>query len=257
MILNNLNTYHHTSNLPFTPSQKKNAKIAKYYFEWAEGLDYLKEIQQFRATQFSTQFDMQFSNDLDQDAYDLTCKHAVLRDSWSNEIIAYTRVQFFHGHEIKHSYSQHEFCIEQTFLETDRIVELGRTCVHPRYRSGKTLSILWVHIFRQFVLEMKANYLMGCVSVKLLGNEAKAYYTHQYIQQLNELQSCNIQSKVSFEPQHPQHSFVQDEKIPKLFDIYLKMNGRLSKQAYYDHKFNCLDYLVLMEVNKMENFFND
>lgn len=252
MILNNLDRYNQKEN--FT-SQTNITRSSPFIFELLDNLTNSNEIQKFRAEQFSAQFDIQFSSGLDQDSYDLACKHAILRDSWSNEIVAYTRIQFFRGNEVKRSYSQHEFCIENCFLNTDRIVEIGRTCVHSRYRSSRALSILWKNIFHEVVLRMKANYLMGCVSIKLLGNEAKVYCTHQYIQQLAFNQSCNIQSKNVFEPNYPNYSLPLDEKIPKLFSIYLKMNGRLSKQAYYDHEFNCLDYFVLMNVHQMNKIF--
>ncbi|WP_353143828.1 GNAT family N-acetyltransferase [Acinetobacter pragensis] len=39
------------------------------------------------------------------------------------------------------SYSQQEFKITAKLRPLTNIVEIGRTCVHPRYRSGRTLSL--------------------------------------------------------------------------------------------------------------------
>jgi len=253
MMLNDLDTFRPPSNIPFP---KRNHPTIKYRFEWANERHTLNEIQKFRAIQFSEQFNIQFPNDLDQDDYDFNCQHAILRNAWTNEIVAYTRVRFFHGFEVAQSYSQQEFKIDQIFLSSDRIVEMGRTCVHSKYRFSRALSILWSHIFDQFIIKVKADYLIGCVSIKMLGNEAKAYYTHHAIQALPPEQSCDIHAKNTFELAYSTDSFSQKEKkIPKLFDVYLKMNGRLSKQAFYDRDFNCLDYFVLMDVKKMRKTF--
>ena len=60
----------------------------------------LQEVQRFRANQFSHQFGISFEDGLDQDLYDFGCEHAVLREKWTGEIVAYTRLKLFQGHEI-------------------------------------------------------------------------------------------------------------------------------------------------------------
>lgn len=173
----------------------------------------------------------------------------------TNEIVAYTRLKLLQGQELAQSYSQHEFQIFPELSHLNNIVEVGRTCVHPRYRAGKALSVLWMNLMPKILWQMRAKYLIGCVSIRLQGNEARAYYTHQYIKHLGVEQTCDISAQEKYEPQHPKYSFVQDEKIPKLFDVYLKMNAKLSKDAFYDKEFNCLDYFVFLEVKTMAKNF--
>lgn len=247
-----LNLYRQNFTLPL---HKKNTKQTQYRFEWVEDLKQLQEIQKFRAEQFSQQFGIEFDQGLDQDLYDFGCEHAVLRDKYSNEIVAYTRLKLLQGQDLAHSYSAQEFKIIDELGHLSNIVEIGRTCVHHRYRSGRALSVLWLNLMPKVLWEMRAKYLIGCVSIRLEGNQARAYYTHQYLKQLSSAQTCTIQPQVAFEPTHPEYSFPQDEKIPKLFDVYLKMHAKLSQQAFYDREFNCLDYFVLLEVNKMAKNF--
>ncbi|CAB1210021.1 GNAT family N-acetyltransferase [Acinetobacter bouvetii] len=237
------------------PFQKTSARNSTYKFEWIDNLKTLQEAQHFRAVQFSQQYGINFSSGLDQDLYDFGCEHAVLRDSWSNEIIAYTRLKLFQGHELKQSYSQQEFKIAEELGHLDNIVEIGRTCVHPHYRSGKALSVLWTNLLPKIIGEMRAQYLIGCVSIRMQGNEARAYYTHQYIKSLAKQSMGHIQSQQAFEPPYPQYSFQQDERIPKLFDVYLSMQAQLSTQAFYDEAFNCLDYFVFLEVSQLKKNF--
>ncbi|WP_174493243.1 GNAT family N-acetyltransferase [Acinetobacter sp. Marseille-Q1623] len=246
-----LNQYRQNISFPLT--RPKKAQL-HYKFEWAEDIKQLKEIQKFRAEQFSQQFGIQFEHGLDQDLYDLDCHHAVLRDKWSDEIVAYTRLKLVQGDDLAHSYSAQEFDISQ-FSNLSNIVEIGRTCVHPRYRNGKALSILWLNLVPMVLWKMKAKHLMGCVSIRLEDNKARAYYTHQFIKKLDQSQTIHVPARPSYEPIHPEFSFPQDERIPKLFDVYLKMKARLSQQAYHDEQFNCLDYFVFLDVNEIAKHF--
>ncbi|WP_374667752.1 GNAT family N-acetyltransferase [Acinetobacter sp.] len=237
------------------PFQKKTAKNDTYRFEWIDDLQSLQEAQRFRAAQFSAQFGIRFAAGLDQDLYDFGCWHAVLRDQWSNEIIAYTRLKLFQGHELDQSYSQQEFKIAAALGPLSNIVEIGRTCVHPRCRSGKALSALWLNLMPKVLWEMRAQHIIGCVSIRMQGNEARAYYTHQRMQALASASRCSIEPQQAFEPPYPQYSLAQDERIPKLFDVYLKMGAQLSAQAYHDEAFNCLDYFVYLDAARLAKEF--
>lgn len=155
-------------NLPLPKPKKAQSQ---YKFEWVEDLKQLKEVQKFRAVQFADQFGITFENGLDQDLYDLDCEHAVLRDKWSNEIVAYTRLKLIQGHELARSYSAQEFDVSQ-LSHLSNIVEIGRTCVHPRYRNGRALSMLWLNLVPTVLWKMKAKHLMGCVSIRLEDNKA-------------------------------------------------------------------------------------
>ena len=75
-MLDKLNQYRQNFAFPF----QKKAAGAAYKFEWIEDLQGLQEAQRFRTAQFSQQFGIQFEAGLDQDLYDFSCQHAVLRD---------------------------------------------------------------------------------------------------------------------------------------------------------------------------------
>ncbi|TXJ08381.1 MAG: GNAT family N-acetyltransferase [Acinetobacter sp.] len=251
-MLAKLNQYRQHLSLPLTKSKTSASPLR---FEWVDDLKQLQQVQHFRARQFSEQFGVSFEQGLDQDVYDFGCEHAVIREKWSGEIVAYTRLKLLQGYELAHSYSAKEFDVVPHFAQMSNIVEVGRTCVHPQFRSGKALSMLWLNLAPKVLWGMRAKCLMGCVSVRLEDNLARAYYTHQHLQRLSPEQSIDIASLQTFEPVRPTHSFVQDERMPKLFDAYLNMQAKLSKQAYYDKDFNCLDYFVFLEVNQVAKSF--
>ncbi|ENW99604.1 hypothetical protein F900_02409 [Acinetobacter modestus] len=250
-MLEKLNHYRQTLTSPLRQKPSQN----QFRFGWVDNLKELQEVQRFRANQFSHQFGISFEDGLDQDLYDFGCEHAVLREKWTGEIVAYTRLKLFQGHEIGQSYSAKEFDVVPNFSHLPSILEIGRTCVHPQFRSGKALSMLWLNLAPKVLWSMRAKYLMGCVSIHLEDNLARAYYTHRQIQQLGDHQIIDIRSKRAFEPERPEYSFPQDERMPKLFDTYLGMQSKLSKQAFYDEDFKCLDYFVFLEINKIATSF--
>ncbi|ENU25872.1 GNAT family N-acetyltransferase [Acinetobacter modestus] len=250
-MLEKLNHYRQTLTSPLRQKPSQN----QFRFGWVDNLKELQEVQRFRANQFSHQFGISFEDGLDQDLYDFGCEHAVLREKWTGEIVAYTRLKLFQGNEIGQSYSAKEFDVVPNFSHLPSILEIGRTCVHPQFRSGKALSMLWLNLVPKVLWSMRAKYLMGCVSIHLEDNLARAYYTHRHIQQLGDHQIIDIRSKRAFEPERPEYSFPQDERMPKLFDTYLGMQSKLSKQAFYDEDFKCLDYFVFLEINKIATSF--
>ncbi|AOA59091.1 GNAT family N-acetyltransferase [Acinetobacter larvae] len=250
-MLAKLNHYRQNLSFPFI-GQKKSAM--QYRFEWADNLKQLQEIQRFRAKLFAEQFGINFEQDLDQDLYDLNCEHAVLRDKHSGEIVAYTRLKLFQEHNLQQSYSAQEFDLS-ALSHLERVVEIGRTCVHPRYRNGRALSVLWLNLVPTVLWQMRAKHLIGCVSVRLEDNLARAYYTDLYLKNMSPERVIDVPSRAYFEPQHPEFSFPQDERIPKLFQVYLAMNAKLSREAYHDVSFNCLDYFVLLDMHQVAEKF--
>jgi hypothetical protein len=110
--------------------------------------------------------------------------------------VAYTRLKLFQGHEISQSYSASEFEIVPQLSHLPNVLEIGRTCVHPRFRSGKALSILWLNLVPKVLWSMRAKYLMGCVSIHLQDNLARAYHTHQQIQRLDSSRLSVLPQKI-------------------------------------------------------------
>lgn len=141
-MLEKLNQYRHTLTSPLRQKPSQN----QFRFEWVDNLKELQQVQRFRAAQFSHQFGLSFEDGLDQDLYDFGCEHAVLREKWTGEIVAYTRLKLFQGHEIGQSYSAQEFEIIPHLSHLPNVLEIGRTCVHPQFRSGKALSMLWLNL---------------------------------------------------------------------------------------------------------------
>ncbi len=102
----------------------------------------------------------------DRDEYDLHCNHLIVIDKSNEEKIVgtyriLTRQMAKKGIGF---YSENQFDITSIYNLPDEIAEVGRSCVHPDYRDGSVISLLWQGL-AEFMIKQDVRYLMGCGSI--------------------------------------------------------------------------------------------
>jgi len=103
--------------------------------------------------------------ELDRDDFDAHCDHLLARDTASGAVVGtYRMLPPARARALGRLYSEGEFDLSALAPLRPRILEVGRSCVHPDYRTGATLARLWSGLAR-YVLESGAEYLMGCASI--------------------------------------------------------------------------------------------
>jgi len=82
------------------------------------------------------------SGGIDEDEFDDVCEHLLVMNG--KEVVGTYRL--LRRNETKNPskfYTSGEFDISK-LLETDfNLLELGRSCIHPNFRDGKVIQILW------------------------------------------------------------------------------------------------------------------
>ena len=90
---------------------------------------------------------------VDQDIYDAYCDHLVCRDENTGEVIGTYRILSpANARRIGSYYTENEFDLTRLQHLRPQLVEIGRSCVHPDYRSGATITLLWAGLAR-YMLE--------------------------------------------------------------------------------------------------------
>lgn len=103
------------------------------------------------------------SHGLDVDEYDFMADHLMITCKRTNEVVGTYRM--LSSHFASHFYSSQEFELDY-FLRLPGVkLELGRACVHPNYRDGGSIDVLWKGL-TQYIFKTKTEYLFGCSSVK-------------------------------------------------------------------------------------------
>ncbi len=104
---------------------------------------------------------------LDIDRFDRYCEHLLVRDHGNDKVVGTYRIlppeqaRMAGGY-----YSESEFDLTRLQHLRDRMVEVGRSCVHPDYRDGTTITQLWSGL-ADYIGKHNHEYLIGCASISM------------------------------------------------------------------------------------------
>ncbi len=242
----------------FEPIIFKNftIKIAEFNFEIkkAQSLRYKIFFKEKKIKKKSFKFLLQ----RDYDFYDKISDHLIIidnnREIRDNVIGTYRLLRGNCAKLYRGFYTEQEFDIsnlKKNFSSKD-ILELGRSCVHPQYRSGIILKLLWQGI-SNYIKMYKIKILMGCASFhgtnpsKFEDEFSLLYQSYRLPEDYNvkSLQS----NEISFN-KNINHSTILN-KLPPLIKGYLRAGGMVSQNFYIDTEFETIDYCVIMLTKKI------
>lgn len=195
---------------------------------------------------------------VDKDRFDKTCDHLIIIDKRINRIIGTYRLQS--SLHTKKWYTATEFHMRQIKKLPGNKLELGRACVHPEYRNGVTISLLWEGI-NAYIAASESSYLFGCSSIKTMDKEEIKqiyYYLKQNghildehrVRPKNKFRVPGLKKQVHRQPVqiHPIEHQLMKGKIPSLLASYLKVGAKVCGIPALDKSFKCIDFLTLMNV---------
>lgn len=209
--------------------------------------------QRLRYRVFSDAYGASFSSPfgLDRDRFDKHCLHLVVRDNQTGELVGYTRV--LPQDRLAQSggfYSAGEFDLSMLDQLDGRIAEIGRTCIHPDYRNGAVITVLWSRL-AQFMVEENIDWLIGCASVAL--NES--YPVADIVARIRERHLSDstrrVVPRVVMEELALAVGGAESVKMPPLLKAYLRMGAEVCGEPCLDAEFNCLDFFILLSRNAL------
>ena len=115
---------------------------------------------------------------IETDRFDAHCHHLAVRDLEAGLVVGTYRVLMADQAEhLGGFYTEQEFDLRGLTRHRRHIVEIGRSCVHPDYRSGVVIAMLWTGL-AGLILGTDARFLIGCASISLRdgGREAASIY---------------------------------------------------------------------------------
>jgi putative hemolysin len=189
---------------------------------------------------------------IESDRYDRYCQHLIVRDAVSSEVVGCYRI-LADTEAVRAGgyYSQSEFDLTRILALPGRIMEVGRTCVHPDYRTGGTIAMLWQGLARYLVLN-RFDYLMGCASIPLRSgtDEALAIFQRLADRHLapgewrvyprNPLPRVNL-TGAGIEP-----------RVPPLIKAYLRAGAKICGEPAWDPQFNVADLFILLRTDDLQ-----
>ncbi|UDQ97827.1 GNAT family N-acyltransferase [Lentisphaerota bacterium WC36G] len=197
---------------------------------------------------------------LDTDCFDDVCHHLIIVEKETNKFVGTYRMQFGMS-AIEHYgfYSATEY--ELTGIEhiAPKAIEVGRSCVHPDYRSGAVVSLLWAGI-AEVMRRSQMHYLFGCVSLEEV-NSTLGWALYKYFCN-KELLSSTINGKTKSEyiladasdndvSQLASEESTMRKKMPPLLKGYLRLGAKICSEPALDNEFGTIDYLICLNIHDL------
>lgn len=189
---------------------------------------------------------------LDKDAYDACCDHLIVRDSTTLKVVGTYRVLGPQAAQrIGGFYSEQEFDLGRLDNLRTRIAEAGRACIHPKYRSGAVIMMLWAGI-AGLMKKQGCDYLIGCASVSLTdgGQNAAAIYHAIAAANLAPVE-YRVKPHLAF-PIAPPRTGSQP-LIPPLIKGYLRSGAWVCGEPAWDADFHSADMFMMLPLARLDS----
>lgn len=155
-------------------------------------------------------------------------------------------------------YSEGEYDLSALRGSGRRLLELGRSCVHPDHRGGAAMFLLWNGL-ADYVLERGIEVLFGVASFHGTDLDALAqplsYLHHHHLAPPALRVVARGTSRVAMDRIAPE---ALDRKAamagtPALIKAYLRLGGHVGEGAFVDHAFNTTDVCLVMDTERMSS----
>jgi putative hemolysin len=184
---------------------------------------------------------------IDRDEFDPWCEHMVVRDQ-AEVIGTYRLLSPQNARRAGGYYSEGEFDLERLEHLRGGMVEVGRSCIDARYRSGAVIALLWAGLAR-YMLAGRFEYLVGCASMSVAdgGRAAATVY-----KEIRESHLAPMEYRVF--PRHPLSLEKAETKaqMPPLLKGYLRLGAYIAGEPAWDPDFNTADFFVLLPLARVE-----
>lgn len=213
----------------------------------------IEEAQRLRYKVFAEEMGASLSSaheGIDRDIFDSYCDHLLVRDNGNNKVIGTYRILPPDcARSIGSYYSETEFDLTRLAHLRDRMVEVGRSCVHMDYRDGATISRLWGGL-ADYMSRHGHEYLIGCASISMKDG---GHYAASVYNKLHKLYAAPAEYRVFPRCPLPLEALDQtlDVRIPPLIKGYLRLGAYIGGEPAWDPDFNTADLFIMLPMSRL------
>ena len=233
---------------------------------WARDEDDVRQAQQLRHLVFAGEMGARLTPPAgspaghDIDVFDPFCEHLLLRarraDGGPGAVIGTYRVLTpASAQRVGGLYSDGEFDLTRLRPLRAKMVELGRACVHPDWRSGGAIMALWAAL-AAFMQRNRLDAMIGCATVSMRdgGHVAASLW-----RKLRETHLVSIEWRVA-----PRLPLPVDElqntlnvEAPPLIKGYLRCGAKVLGPPAWDPDFNTADLPMLLRIDDLPTRYRE
>ena len=251
--------HHHADQHATGMGERPNAALARTGIEvlWAKHLDEVRQAQRLRFSIFANEMGAKLDSKVpghDVDLFDDYCEHLLVRDLASGKVVGTYRVLTpAQARRIGSTYSDLEFDLTRLRTLRERMVELGRSCVHPDHRHGGVIMALWGAL-AEFMVRNQLDTMIGCASIPMLHNGVVSGDMAASIwKQVSQTHLAPVEYHVR--PRLPlpinQLNGELDVEPPALIKGYLRLGAKVLGAPAWDPDFNSADLPMLMRIQDL------
>jgi putative hemolysin len=213
----------------------------------------VEEAQRLRFKVFAEEMGANLASaqeETDSDMFDSYCDHLLVRDNNTNKVIGTYRIlPPDRARNIGSFYSESEFDLTRLEHLRDRMVEVGRSCVHRDYRDGATITRLWGGL-ADYMIKNKHEYLIGCASISMKDG---GHYAASVYKKVHKLYAAPAEYRVFPRCPLPLDALDQtlDVGIPPLIKGYLRLGAYIGGEPAWDPDFNTADLFVMLPMSRL------
>ena len=224
---------------------------------WAKHADEIRQAQRLRFRVFADEMGARLNTPVpghDVDLFDNYCEHLLVRDQVTREVVGtYRLLTPAQAMRVGSTYSDTEFDLTRLRSLRERMVELGRSCVHPDYRHGGVIMTLWGAL-AEFMVRNKLDTMIGCASIPMLHNGIVSGDVAASIwQQLKATHLAPIEHHVR--PRLPlpveRLNGALEVEPPALIKGYLRLGAKVLGAPAWDPDFNTADLPMMMRIQDL------
>ena len=199
---------------------------------------------------------------LERDAFDAHVDHLVLIDPRRDPdgldyvVGAYRLLPSDRIGTAGRYYSEDEYDLAPLKRSGRKLVELGRSCVHPDYRRGTAMYRLW-NALADYVLARHIEIMFGVASfhgtdVAALA-QPLAYLHHRHLAPADMRVSARAPHRLSMDLilEADLNAKAAMAAMPALIKAYLRLGGVVGEGAWIDAAFNTTDVCLVMDTARM------
>ncbi|MCB1557652.1 MAG: GNAT family N-acetyltransferase [Alphaproteobacteria bacterium] len=232
----------------------------------AQTEDEVRAAQHLRYVVFYEEFGAKASDEVraqkrDFDEYDAYADHLIIIDEArkpeDGQIVGTYRL--FRQERLpagKEFYTSHEFNIEPLLKSGAKLLELGRSCVLPEYRTKHIMQKLWEGI-ADYLATHQIDLMFGCASLQgtspeaALGQLAYLKHFHEPPESLCPVASPNCLDGLTLPDKDSINAKRVFVSLPPLIKGYLRVGAYIGSGAYLDTDFNCIDVCIVLPTNQV------
>ncbi|KAF1069092.1 MULTISPECIES: GNAT family N-acetyltransferase [Variovorax] len=224
---------------------------------WARHQDDVRAAQRLRYEVFVGEMGARISTSLpghDVDLFDDFCEHLLVRDELTQQVIGTYRVLTpAQARRVGSTYSDTEFDLTRLRDLRERMVELGRSCVHPEHRQGGVILALWGAL-AGFMHRNKLDTMIGCASIPMshngvtCGDAAASIWRQLSASHMAPIQ-YQVQPRLALPVERLDGSL--DVEPPALIKGYLRLGAKVLGAPAWDPDFNTADLPMLMRIDDL------